>query len=96
MQVLLESPEVGMEKNTMKCIFCGIIVTLASNDAAYKKVNLSEYIADHLCKMFPSGLASTCNTFVKQIGPYIIEGLTKKDNSDVICRKANMCTGSDA
>ncbi|EAS03222.2 surfactant protein B containing protein (macronuclear) [Tetrahymena thermophila SB210] len=78
---------------SINCVVCDILVTLATNDAVYKKQNISDYLSNHFCKIFPNSLSSTCNSLVKVLGPYIIEGFSKKDNSDVICRKAGACTG---
>lgn len=77
----------------MQCILCDILVTLATNDAVYKRIEISTYLSKHFCTIFPKNLSGTCSGIVKYLGPYIISGFANKDNSDVICKKANACSG---
>ena len=79
---------VNVDGNAMKCILCDILVTLATNDAVYKRIEISNYISQHFCKIFPKNLSGTCSSIVTLLGPYIISGVANKDNSDVICRYA--------
>lgn len=62
----------------MDCIVCGALVTLIENEADYKDKNITDYLANEFCKLFPTMLAPTCKEVVDWLGPYIIDGFTKK------------------
>jgi len=62
----------------MNCIVCGAIVTLIENEVIYEKKDISEYLAKEFCRLFPSALNPTCNEIVAWLGPFIIDGFTKK------------------
>lgn len=81
------------QSNEWSCVICGMLVKLAQNDAAYKKQNIANYVSNHFCKLFPSSLESTCEAFIKSIGPYLIEAQLKRHNADVICAKSGACSG---
>lgn len=52
---LNEANEEGKrEADAWSCVICGALLKLGLNDAIYKKVDISNYMTNHFCKLFPS------------------------------------------
>lgn len=73
------------------CVICDVLLKLAQNRAILKEVDIATYMSNHFCEIFPISLKSTCNRFIEQIGPFLIQYASDKYNADFICRKAGAC-----
>jgi len=58
-------------------------------------LDIAEFIGNKtICKIFPKGkIRRSCDNLFDTIGPILIDGIEKGENSDVLCQKLKYCTG---
>jgi len=83
---LTNKTELFHEPNGAGCAFCGFLTTMLENYAELKKVNIAHFLSHEFCTWFPTTMVATCSEIVEFIGPFIIDGMVKGYNSNVICK----------
>jgi len=91
-----QSPLLEFEKKEGEdCAICTVLVQLIYNYADYHVRDISEFLAEDFCKLFPAKLGPTCDKIVDILGWAIIEGFMAKETSDKVCVKVKICANDD-
>lgn len=78
----------------MLCAGCGFGITLLSDYIDFHGLDITKFIEEKLiCRILPGKFKKACDDVLDVIGPILIEMLTAKENSDVICQAVGACNG---